>query len=378
MMTGTHAVHSSSFIVHSSQDSAALHYSGQLSGWAQFTPDISLKGWAGGRYLSQLNYKIPLKKERLLDMEVSANIFGEAGLYPFDRFTTDGNVKPYRAWVRYSTNRMELRLGLQKINFGSARLFRPLMWFDRIDPRDPLQLTDGAWGLLYRYYFRNNANLWLWGLYGNSGVKGWEALPSARHYPEGGGRLQLPVPHGEVAMSYHFRMTDATTLLQAAGLSGHTGEHRLGFDARLDAVVGLWLEASWSRLNSPLDLYTNQEMLTFGTDYTFGIGNGLAATFEQLVFSSDRHAFAFASTATFSGLSLSYPVGLFNNLSVITYYDWTNRDAYLFLNWQRQLNHLTFYFMGYWNPATYLFPGQSSESNRFAGKGLQLMVVWNH
>lgn len=50
----------------------------------------------------------------------------------------------------------ELRLGLQKINFGSAQLFRPLMWFDKMDPRDPLQMTDGVWGALYRYYFRNN------------------------------------------------------------------------------------------------------------------------------------------------------------------------------------------------------------------------------
>jgi len=54
---------------------------------------------------------------------------------------------------------------LQKINFGSATLFRLLMWFDRIDPRDPLKLTDGVYGLLLRYYFHNNTNIWLWGLY---------------------------------------------------------------------------------------------------------------------------------------------------------------------------------------------------------------------
>ena len=69
--------------------------------------------------------------------------------------------------MRYSSDQFELRLGLQKINFGSASMLRPLMWFDQMDPRDPLHLTDGVWGLLARYYFLNNANIWLWGLYGN-------------------------------------------------------------------------------------------------------------------------------------------------------------------------------------------------------------------
>ncbi|MDR1585772.1 MAG: hypothetical protein LBS07_06360, partial [Prevotellaceae bacterium] len=103
---------------------------------------------------------------------------------------------------------MEVRLGLQKINFGSAQLFRPLMWFDAIDPRDPLQMTDGVWGGLFRYYFQNNANFWLWTLYGNDEVKGWETAPSAQSLPEIGGRVQLPLKQGEVALSYHLREAD--------------------------------------------------------------------------------------------------------------------------------------------------------------------------
>jgi hypothetical protein len=152
----------------------------------------------------------------------------------------------------------------------------------------------------------------------------------------------------------------------------------LGFDLRLDAVLGLWLETSWTRLNKNLGMYTHQTMATAGADYTFGVGNGLTATFEQTVFSYDEKAFDFAAAATFSGLSLAYPVGMFDNLSAITYYDWKNRNTYLFLNWQRQLNHITFYLMGYWNPQNAVLPGQGTESNRFSGKGLQFMVVWNH
>ncbi|MDR2764408.1 MAG: hypothetical protein LBB90_05195 [Tannerella sp.] len=347
-----------------------FRYSGQLSGWAQYAPDISPESWLGGRYLPQANFRVPLEKERLFDFELSATIFGDAGLSSFEDITASGKIKPYRAWARYSTERLEMRLGLQKINFGSAQMFRPLMWFDQLDPRDPLQLTDGVWGVLGRYYFQNNANIWLWALYGNRNTKGGELFPTQKHSPEGGGRVQLPVPSGETALSYHYR-TARTGVLQ-------TGEHRAGLDVRLDIVVGLWFEASWTKLTKDLDLYTNQEMMTLGSDYTFGIGNGLTATFEQLLYSSDRKAFDFDHAATFSGLSLAYPLGMLDNLSSITCYDWKNRNMYFFLNWKRQLNHLTFYLMGYWNPENYILPGQSTDGNRFAGKGLQVMVVWSH
>ncbi len=360
-------------------DSArSFRYSGQLSAWGQYAPDIELEGWLGARYIPQLDYKIPLAHKRLIDFEVSANIFGDMGFSPFDSISTDGKIKPYRVWARYSTDRMELRLGLQKINFGSAQMFRPLMWFDRMDPRDPLQLADGVWGLLFRYYFQNNANIWVWGLYGNDDPKGWEVIGTSNHYPEGGGRVQLPVPRGEAALSYHFRVADASDLgayLPAA--SNAVGENRIGFDMKLDVVVGVWAEASWTHLNKNIDILTNQEMITLGTDYTIGIGNGLAATFEQLVYSNDRHAFGFANTTTFSGLSLSYPIGLFDNLSTMVYYDWTNQNLYNFINWQKQLNHITFYVMAYWNPKTYNIPTQTG-SDRFTGKGIQLILVWNH
>jgi len=113
-----------------------------------------------------------------------------------------GHDKPYRFWARYSAKQVELRIGLQKINFGSASMLRPLMWFDQVDPRDPLMLTDGVWGILGRYYFLNNANIWLWGLYGNDNRKGWEIFNSQKTIPEFGGRLQIPVPKGESGFSF--------------------------------------------------------------------------------------------------------------------------------------------------------------------------------
>ncbi|WP_418894015.1 hypothetical protein [Limibacterium fermenti] len=361
------------------QDSAqnrskpSFHFSGQLSGWGQYAPDIATPVWIGGRYIPQANFEIPLKDSKLIDFEASANLFGDIGINAFDDISAEGKIKPYRAWARYSSAKTEVRLGLQKINFGSAQMFRPLMWFDSMDPRDPLQLTDGVWGGLFRYYFQNNANIWLWGLYGNDNRKGWEIVPSSRSFPEIGGRAQIPIPKGEGALSYHFRKAGAT----GYGYDDNIAENRFGLDIRMDVTVGLWLETSWTRLNRNIGAFTNQQMLTIGTDYTFGIGNGLGVTFEQFFYSYSEKGIDANNLLSFSGLRLSYPLTMLDNLSAIVYYDWENLHFYNFLHWQRQWDNLSLYVIGYWNPESYAIPSQTT-SNRFAGKGLQLMVVWNH
>ena len=146
------------------ENRSSFRFSGQVSAWGQFTPDIDKSLWTGGRYIPQINYERLFQKNNKIDFEISVNIFGECGIKPFSEFESNIPVKPYRIWARYSTDRMEFRAGLQKINFGSAQMMRPLMWFDKMDSRDPLQMTDGVWGGLFRYYFKNNVNIWLWGL----------------------------------------------------------------------------------------------------------------------------------------------------------------------------------------------------------------------
>jgi len=355
------------------RDPIQFRYSGQLSGWGQFTPDIPTKGWLGGRYIPQINLTQPLENNQLIDLEASVNLFGDIGIRSFDNTSTDATIKPYRAWARYASTRAEVRLGLQKINFGSAQMFRPLMWFDSMDPRDPLQLTDGVWGGLFRYYFPNNTTLWLWSLYGNDKNKGWEILPSSSSFPEIGGRVQIPIPKGEGALSYHFREADAS----AYGLE-KIAENRFGLDVRLDATVGLWFESSWTHLNGDMGELTNQQMATLGTDYTFGIGNGLGLTFEQFFYSYGERGIDFNRSLNFSGLNLSYPLSMADNLSAMVYYDWGNQRFYNFLNWQHQRNNVTFYLIGYWNPSEFGIPSQMGTGSRFAGKGIQLIIAWHH
>ncbi|MFH1319618.1 MAG: hypothetical protein ABII90_03065, partial [Bacteroidota bacterium] len=188
-------------------------FKGQLSGWTTMNFSDTVDFLLGGRFIPSLSVERTLNKSKKVDAEFSVNTFGNLYYSNWDYDDSDAKLKPYRLWLRYTSTRFELRAGLQKINFGSASMFRPLMWFDRIDPRDPLQLTDGVYGLLGRYYFQNNANIWLWALYGNEGTKGWEFVPSDRKEPEFGARIQLPVPKGEAAISYHHRTADFTGLV---------------------------------------------------------------------------------------------------------------------------------------------------------------------
>lgn len=358
------------------QDS--LRFSGQFSSWLNLNLSAELPLWAGARYIPQADYGISTKSGQLFDAELSVNFSGMAGMRPFDTLNAEGVIRPYRAWIRYSGKQFEIRLGLQKLNFGSALMLRPLMWFDQIDPRDPLQLTNGVWGLLGRYYFLNNANAWIWALYGNKERTGWELVRSNSRIPELGGRVQLPVPAGEIAFTYNHRLADSRETPGTVITDDKIPEDRFGFDAKWDLKAGLWIEGSFTHKHRDLGLLTNQLILNAGADYTFGIGNGLYAAAEHLVFMYDEKPFAFSQPVHFTLLTLSYPVGLIDKISAMVYYDWRDKNIYSFITWQKQFDKVSLYLMAYWNPEIYQLAAQYSNQAVYAGKGIQVMFVFNH
>lgn len=353
-------------------------FKGQLISWSNLNLANDLPLQFGARYLPQLNYNLNLPQNRLFDLEASANLLGTMGFNPFDTIQASGNLKPYRLWARYSNEQIEFRLGLQKINFGSASLLRPLMWFDQIDPRDPIQFTDGVWGALGRYYFLNNANIWAWALYGNQNPRGWElAKPNAQR-PEFGGRFQHPIPKGEAGISAHHRAADTRGLNEAIPAFAAAPETRLGLDVKLNLLIGCWAEASWTVNHEDLGAFRQQGLINLGMDYTFGVGNGLYLIFEQLLASHGEQAFSGANSTSLSLLSLSYPIGLFDHLSAIIYFDWANQATYNFVNWRKQYDHTTLFFMAYWNPKDNRIPTQNSTQNLYSGIGLQILFLFNH
>ena len=351
---------------------------GQVSGWVVINPDIATQ--TGLRYIPDWLLGTVIDNY-VVDSEISFNMYGTAQFFhTSDSIYTSHDLNDYRLWLRLSASQYEVRIGLQKINFGSAMLLRPLMWFDSIDPRDPLQLTDGVYGILGRYYFLNNTNIWLWALYGNDQIRGWEIFISDKNKPEYGVRLQLPLYTGEIAATYHHRYIDPvkSPLGQLSTSQTSVPENRIGFDGKWDIEVGFWLEGVLIYRDLSNDKFTYQRQTNVGLDYTFDIGNGLGAITEYFTMRISDKAFGAGQGISLTAFSLNYPIGVLDNLTGMVYYDWDNKNCFRFISWQRTYDNWRFYLMGFWNPDHYQLFQTGMENNLFVGKGLQLLVVFNH
>jgi len=352
---------------------------GQVDAYAgiNFSNPVQLQ--TGARFMPVLSIGKTFRNNLKFDSELSFDSYLNYHFAGSVNDISDSKIKPYRLWVRLSTERFELRAGLQKINFGSASMLRPLMWFDHIDPRDPLQLTDGVYGLLGRYYFQNNANAWLWVLWGNDKTRGWETFPSERKIPEYGGRMQFPVPKGELALSYHHRTANLAGVLEPTLIHGSSTypEDRIGLDGKWDIGPGLWAEYSLTH-SSPDTAYFQPwtKLFTLGIDYTFSLGNGLYLASEYFRYSSANEIFNSGKNVSFSSLTVNYPVGI-NKIGGILYYNWTDKSWYRFINLQRQSDNWTYYLFFYWNPEVFAIYNNISGNNMFSGKGIQFMTVFN-
>ncbi len=329
----------------------------------------------GGRYLPEVNFESAQDSLQSWSIQVAANASAFKSLNSETQINTD--LAPYRAWIRYLNKEWEFRLGLQKIDFGAASLLRPLQWFNQIDPRDPLALTNGVYGLLVRYYFKNNANLWLWSLYGNQKPRGFDLFDSSKTKTEWGGRFQFLVPKGEWGFTYHYRTADFRENA-IIDYFGESPEHRLGLDAKWDLGIGLWTESTYIKRSQPIGLFKHQFLSTLGADYTFGIGNGLNLIAEHLINSLGRqHAFENQASHV-SAINANYPLGLFNSISFLVYHQWSTNQNSLVLNYQEQFNKISAYLIAYYNSNQFEAAQQNEILYTFSGPGLQLLLIYNH
>ncbi len=361
-------------LLHSAAFSFTFQIKGQVIVWLTANAKKTIKPQAGLRYIPTFSLGKTFENEHSLDFELSLNAYGTMQGNGFS-----GDIQPYRLWGRYATSRFEARIGLQKINFGSATLLRPLMWFDSIDPRDPLQLSDGVYGLLLRYYFLNNTNIWVWGLLGNDKPRGWEVLASSKKAPEFGGRVQVPLGNGETAATFHHRKIDTTGILQPFEPGTNSfSENKYALDGKWDIGVGIWFEAVLVHQETHSLPYPWQRALNVGLDYTFGLGNGLNVIGEHYVMTASPKVWSSGESVEFTAVALNYPLGLLDSVAGIFYYDWKNSDLYSFVRWQRTLDQWSFHVMAFWNPFRFAIYQAGQDNSLFSGKGIQLMIVYNY
>ncbi len=355
---------------------------GQASVLARVTGDPVLTVRSDLRYIPSLFGTLSVGEERTLDAELAFDIFASGTVEREQRPVTEASVDPYRLWLRYAAPSFEARAGLQKISFGSAALFRPLMWFDAIDPRDPLQITRGVYAALGKLSVASTASLWFWGIYGQNEVKGWEVIPSRKGSVEYGGRAQFPLLSGETGLSYHHRTAELTLRLPTyAGNAPQTfdfPEDRVGLDGKWDVGPGIWFEATLTHQRTDLLAYPWQHALTLGSDYTFSVGNGLTLLGEYFLQKYTTAPLGSGQPASVAALSLSTPVTILDDVSAIVYVDTQEWDLYAYFSLRRTYDDWVFHLILFANPAQPLLVAPAREGIPLPGNGGMLTVVFNH
>jgi hypothetical protein len=354
-------------------------FHGQASAWFVLPFRSSAPPLFGLRYLPSLSFELPLSASSGFDAEFTANAYLASDINRSFPGKARGDVDPYRLWARLYGPRYEFRLGLQKLSFGAASLLRPLMWFDRLDPNDPLRLAEGVWGALARFWFKNEVNIWVWGLYGNDAVKGWEVFPTTRRVPELGARLEIPAGPGDLGLSFHHRRIDParSPYFPIPFEPDRVPETRFGLDGKWDLEVGLWFEAVLIRQRFETFAEVDTRMFCLGADYTFGLGNGLNVMAEHLITDSSPELLSEGNRISFTAATVGYPLGLLDQVRAMVFHNWETGDWYRFLTWQRTYDRWSIHLIAFWNPESYALFNLSGASP-FSGKGVEIVVVFNH
>lgn len=338
---------------------AQVNFDGQASlTGAVFRNRQRWHGWSSLRYLPGLIFEHTFTEQFKAGADFTICCQARFDCPTPESILLNATARPYRASLWVAGQRFETRAGLQKLNFGSAALLRPLQWFDRLDPADPLGFTDGVWGLLCRVWPYGNTALWAWGLLDSSG-SGVRNLPDLRTPRlQFGGRAELPLPYGEAAVTFH-HVPRCSSGRQQTLPAAPTGENRIGLDAKFDLEIGVWTEAVFAFRSKPSALPGWNSAAAVGADYTLGIGNGLAVLVEHLM----RVEPSGWSHAT-AGM-VSYPLSLLDNVRAIVLADWHNHRHQSWLSWQRTLDNWLFAIAG----------GGSCITGDI---GVQLTVALNH
>ncbi|MCF7794487.1 MAG: hypothetical protein K9N09_04320 [Candidatus Cloacimonetes bacterium] len=321
------------------------------------------------RYHLNANYKPNLFVTFFQNESFSIDTEQTAELYYYKHESdleenSEHDIELYRSWLRFSALQYEIRLGLQKINFGTAQILRPLQWFDTINPTDPQKNSEGAESLLFRYYFLNNANLWIWGIKPDKDGTSVAGTDLETNGFEFGGRLQYPFKFCEAAFSYHHRNLDDLQW---------ENEDRFGLDCRWDFEIGLWLETMLSVMNANNSEYY-KHFFTVGADYSIAVGNGIYLLTEHMFYEFSEEIPTLFQDSYASSVMLSYPVGRLDSASAIVNYNWLTENYNYYFSYSRAYDFLSIYLNFFWNPDFDEYPIPEYDQD---GRSVQLLLEMN-
>ena len=317
-------------------------------------------------YIPTLSFERNLINNSVIDLEWAYKI-GKVYSGDYSIGTLDA---PYRIWFRYSSDRIEARLGLQKISFGPAMILRSLSWFDTIDIKDPTGQTDAVEAFRLRIFPNNSIGLWLWSINNDQDTLSF------------GGRTELSINAGELGFTYH---TDQSTRPQSIGQSPayiSNAHQRIAFDYRYDGYIGFWLEAAGILSNSKSNIQPNRfTLFTAGADYTIPIGPGLLVMAENMNIREFSTVTDSIHTHNYTAFMASLPVNMLIQLMFITQVDWDNNNVYNFLRSSITYDHFSLNLILSSSPKRSDYDITEEYLPRTVsgfGTGIQFMLIYNH
>ena len=309
-------------------------------------------------YIPTLSLFKELSNNQLVDTEWA---------YRLDRFYSgdslfNKNESHHRYWVRYSNEKLEARIGLQKIVFGPSYVLRSLSWFDTIDLRDPTGQTDGVEAFRLRWFPSNSLSLWSWAINNDQDTLSY------------GSRVELSNSLGEWGLTYH---QDPSKSLQPIGQIGIPifGAHsRFAIDYRYDGFIGFWNESALVSSDRSEII-----MATVGADYTLPIATGILVMAEYMSISNKIDSGELSQSYT--ALMASMPLGMVHQLMFISQFDMEENRSYNYLRWSSTYDHYSLNFILSITPkrADYnLSEEHLPRSLAGFGTGFQFMFIYNH
>jgi hypothetical protein len=267
------------------------------------------------------------------------------------------NESHHRYWIRYSSEKLEARLGLQKIVFGPSFVLRSLSWFDTIDLKDPTGQTDGVEAFRLRWFPSNSLSLWSWAINNDQDTLSY------------GSRAEVSNSAGEWGLTYHQDPSKSLQMFGQDNIPDFGSHNRLAVDYRYDGFFGFWNESALIKSNR-----TDIIMTTVGADYTLPISNGILIMAEYMSISNKFDSYE--SSQSYTALMASMPLGMVHQLMFISQLDLEENRSYNYLRWSSTYDHYSLNFI------LSISPKRAEEnlprSLAGFGAGLQFMFIYNH
>tara|TARA_Y100001970_G_scaffold268372_1_gene359565 strand:- start:8927 stop:9952 length:1026 start_codon:yes stop_codon:yes gene_type:complete len=325
---------------------SSFQHNGQL--WIDYNSDNEIASYVAG-YIPEFNMQ-----NNKFEISYSNKIIIE---------NSDYNNQDYRYWFRYKNNIIDLKIGLQKISFGSAFILRNLNWFDSIDFRNTTNQTIGQKALQLKYFSKMNYNFNFW------------AIPDNNNDVSYGSRLEFSNKFGNYGLVFYKDNTNYNhSVINMPQIISNQGflvdflqlkeNERIGIDYRYDGIFGLWLESSYIKSINSFNLLNSMNFATMGIDYTVNIYNGIYVLYELMSYKFEAIDNSVLD-GHISSLMIQYPIGILYDLSFIRIFDNQIKDTYSLIRLITTYDYFTVNYSYSFNPSEY-------------GDNFQVKIIYNY